>query len=138
VIIPEFAVLAMFTPSTLGAGCGRWHGWTDLSSVNKAIAPLNSYGIHFVSEAFSFIQRWAEVNLEVADHYKLHGARLFSATVFPSIRKCQCGYTGFQGEQVFIRATLPEFAVLAMCTPSSLIAGCGGWHGWTLTKLSLL
>lgn len=64
--LPEFAVLATWNPSTLGAG-GGWHGWTDLSSVDKAIAPLNSYGIHVVNEAFSFVQGWAEGSLQVAD-----------------------------------------------------------------------
>ena len=64
-ILPEFAVLATWNPSTLGAG-GGWHGWTDLSSVDKVIAPLNSYGIHVVNEAFSFVQGWDEGSLQMA------------------------------------------------------------------------
>ena len=63
--LPEFAVLATWNPSTLGAG-GGWHGWTDLSSVDKVIAPLNSYGIHVVNEAFSFVQGWDEGSLQMA------------------------------------------------------------------------
>ena len=54
--LPEFAVLATWNPSTLGAGDGKWHGWTDLSSVDKAIDPLNSYSIHIVNETFSFVK----------------------------------------------------------------------------------
>ena len=83
-------MLASWNSSSLGAGVSGWHGWTDLSSVDKAIAPLSFYVIHVVSEAFSFVQRWAEGSLEVADNCKLPGARPFSATVFSSIRKCQC------------------------------------------------
>ena len=60
-------MLATWNSSSMGAGVGGWHGWTDLSSVDKAIAPLSFYVIHAVSEAFSFVQGYAEVNLEVAD-----------------------------------------------------------------------
>ena len=63
---PEFGVLATWNPSTLGAG-GGWHGWTDLSNVDKAIAPLNMYNIHVINEAFSYVQGWAEGSLQVAD-----------------------------------------------------------------------
>ena len=64
--LPEFGVLATWNPSTLGAG-GGWHGWTDLSNVDKAIAPLNKYNIHVINEAFSYVQGWAEGSLQVAD-----------------------------------------------------------------------
>ena len=49
-------MLATWNSSALEAGGGGWHGWTDLSSVDKAVFPLNSYGIHVVNEAFSFVQ----------------------------------------------------------------------------------
>ena len=56
-------MLATWNPSTLGAGVGGWHGWIDLSSVDKAIALLSSYGIHVVNETFSFVKRWARLSV---------------------------------------------------------------------------
>ena len=56
-------MLATWNSSTLGAGCGGWHGWKDLSSVDKAIAPLNSNGIHVVNETFSFVKGWARLSV---------------------------------------------------------------------------
>lgn len=46
---------------------GGWHHWTDLTKVEKAIAPLNDYNIHVINEAFSKLQGWAEGSLLLAD-----------------------------------------------------------------------
>jgi len=50
-------VLATWNPSTLVSGGGGWH------DVDKAIAPLNSNGIHVVSETFSFVKGWARLSV---------------------------------------------------------------------------
>lgn len=63
---PSFAVLATWNPGTFAYG-GGWHHWTDLSKVNKAVAPLNEYNIHVINEAFSKLQGWAEGSLLLAD-----------------------------------------------------------------------
>jgi len=50
-------VLATWNPSTLVSGGGGWH------DVEKAIAPLNSNGIHVVNETFSFVKGWARLSV---------------------------------------------------------------------------
>lgn len=64
---PSFAVLATWNPSTFAYG-GGWHHWTNLNSVDKAVAPLNDYNIHVINEAFSKLQGWAEGSLLLADN----------------------------------------------------------------------
>jgi len=63
---PTFAVLANWNTAAFGAG-GGWHHWTDMSLSDKAMKPLNSFGLHVINEAFSKIQGWAEGSLMLAD-----------------------------------------------------------------------
>ena len=63
---PPMGVLSTWNTAVPWAG-GAWHSWTDLSNVDKAMAPLVDHNILVVNEAYSLLHGWAEGSIKNSD-----------------------------------------------------------------------